>query len=198
MQRTQCRHDVTAGGGIEIAGRLIGKDQRRTGHQCACDGDALLLAARQLARLTRQAVAETHALQCLGGAAPSFGAAHTGIDQWCLDVFQCTGARQQVEVLEHEADLAVAQFGELVGVQLSDIAPLQDVAAAVGYVQAAEDVHQGRLAGTRWPHDRDELAGLHGQVDAAQGVHVDAVQRVGLVQFADFDDRTAHDQLRTG
>ncbi len=47
-----------AGGGIEVAGRLVGQQQARLVGQGAGDGDALLLPARHLGRLVRQAFAE--------------------------------------------------------------------------------------------------------------------------------------------
>ena len=40
--------DRLAGGGVEIAGRLVREQQRRARGKRAGDGDALLLAARQL------------------------------------------------------------------------------------------------------------------------------------------------------
>ena len=44
--------------GVEIAGRLVGQQQRRVGDDRAGDGDALFLPARQLARVVLLAVAE--------------------------------------------------------------------------------------------------------------------------------------------
>ena len=43
-------HDLGAGGAVEIAGRLVGKDELRAGRERAGDGDALLLAAGELRR----------------------------------------------------------------------------------------------------------------------------------------------------
>jgi len=40
--------------------------------------------------------------------------------------------------------------------------------AAVGTLQEAGDVQQCRLAGTRWPHQRYDLAGPQDQVDPVQ------------------------------
>jgi hypothetical protein len=42
-------HDLAAGLGIEVAGRLVGQKNGRIGHDRARDGDALLLAAGQFA-----------------------------------------------------------------------------------------------------------------------------------------------------
>jgi hypothetical protein len=49
--------------------------------------------------------------------------------------------------------------------------PFEPVAAAGGTIEAAQDVHQGRLAGAGGADDGQELAALDLQVDAAQGGH---------------------------
>ena len=49
--------DLVAGRGVELPGRLIGQDQDRVLDQGPGDGDALLLAARELVRPVVQAVA---------------------------------------------------------------------------------------------------------------------------------------------
>jgi hypothetical protein len=50
MQFFKKGHDFVAGVAIEGAGRLIGQDQQCLIHERPSDGDALLLASRQLAR----------------------------------------------------------------------------------------------------------------------------------------------------
>ena len=44
-------HDLDAGLGIEITGRLVGKNDRRMIHQCAGDRDTLALASGKFVRL---------------------------------------------------------------------------------------------------------------------------------------------------
>ena len=51
------------GGGIEIAGRLVGEKNGRTRRESACNRNALLLPARELARIMAEAMRETDALQ---------------------------------------------------------------------------------------------------------------------------------------
>ena len=76
------------------------------------------------------------------------------VDQRQLDVAQRRGARDQVEALEDEPDLAVADIGELVVVEVADVDAVEQVAAARRDVEAADDVHQRRLAAARRAHDR--------------------------------------------
>src|SRR5690606_2973437 len=89
-----------------------------------------------------------------------------------LDVLQRTGARQQVEALEDEAELPVADVGELVLAQSVDPLAVQDVRPRGRPVQAADDVHHRGLAGAGRAHDRDHLARLDEQVHTAQRVHL--------------------------
>jgi hypothetical protein len=49
MKVLKQRHDLVAGVAIESAGRLVGEDQRCLVYERSSDGDALLLATRQLA-----------------------------------------------------------------------------------------------------------------------------------------------------
>ena len=72
-----------------------------------------------------------------------------GVGEREFDVGQRGGARDQVERLEDEADLAAAHECLLVLGQPGDVAAVEEVLAASRYVEAAEDVHQSRLAGTR-------------------------------------------------
>ena len=56
-------HDVTAVGGVEIAGRLVGQHDRRIVGQRARERDALLLAAGQLRRIVMRAPGQPHFLE---------------------------------------------------------------------------------------------------------------------------------------
>ena len=49
--------------GVEIAGGLVGQDQRRIGHNGTSHGDPLLLAAGHLARKVVHAFAKPHGLE---------------------------------------------------------------------------------------------------------------------------------------
>ena len=98
-------------------------------------------------------------------------AAAVRVEQRQLDVLERRGARQQVEALEHEPDLRVADARQLVVRQLRHVAAVQQIAAARRPIQAAEDVHERRLARARRPDDGHELAGGDVERDAAEGVH---------------------------
>ena len=59
----------------------------------------------------------------------------------------------------------------------------------IGGVEQPEDVHERALARAGRAHDRDHLAGLDADVDAAQRVDaVAAAEAVGLAQVAAFEE----------
>ncbi len=184
------REHVLGRVGVEVAGRLVGEDQRGVGDDRAGDRDALLLAAGELGGEVVQAVGHAHRRQRPFGAAAALGAVQAGVGERQFDVGERGGAGDEVEGLEDEAELAVAQVGELVLVEVVGVGAVDQVAPAGGDVEAAKDVHQRALAAAGAAHDRDEVAALDAQRDAAQRWHADRADRVGLADVADVDDRT--------
>ena len=100
-----------------------------------------------------------------------------GVEQRQGDVLERAGARQQVEALEHEAELLEPDRRELVVAERRDVVAVEEVPARRRTVEAAQQVHQRRLAGSRRPHDRDVLAGRDGEADAAQRFDLDVAER---------------------
>src|SRR3546814_2794436 len=83
------------------------------------------------------------------------------IKQWQLDVFECAGARQEVEALKYEAEISPPQQGALIAVQPFDIDAAEAEAAAGRHIETAEDVHRGRLPRPGRTHHRDERSEAH-------------------------------------
>lgn len=104
-----------------------------------------------------------------------------------LDLLQRARARQQVEVLEDEAELAVADVREFRTRTARDLDAVQQVAAARGRVEAAEDVQHRRLAAAGGAHDRDELARVDRERHAVQRRDRLLAERVDLAEIPDFD-----------
>ena len=114
---------------VEIAGRLVGQQQARRVDQRAGDGDALLLAAGELAGRIALAVAEAEQLQRRARpleAVAAVGRGRRGIEQRQRDVLDRAGARQQVEALEHEAEPLAADAREFRLAEPGDIDALED------------------------------------------------------------------------
>ena len=68
VQYLQQPYDLVAGGAIEVAGRLVGEDQRRLHHGGARDRDALPLAAGKLIRPVVRAICQAVLVECLRNA----------------------------------------------------------------------------------------------------------------------------------
>ena len=107
-------HDLDRCSAIEIAGGLVGQEQRWLGHECAGDGDTLLLTARELAWLMVGPFRQTDSRQrprrectCIEISAGAI------VEQRQLDVFESGSAREEIEALEDEAELLIAQIGKL-------------------------------------------------------------------------------------
>ena len=94
-----------------------------------------------------------------------------------------TPSADQVEGLEHKADLAAAQGGKLAVLRGGHVDAVQPVAALGGLIQRAHNVHQGGLAAAGLAHNGYELALIHVQVNAVQDF-----QLVGLADVKGFHD----------
>src|SRR5204862_4708296 len=87
-----------------------------------------------------------------------------------LDVLARRQRRDQVERLEHEAELPCPQSCELA------LREAAEVAAVVGHgpgrraVHRTQQLEQGALALSGWALDRYEVAGVDRQIDAVEGV----------------------------
>ena len=136
-------------------------------------------------------IGQTDRLERRERAAPSLGGRHLAgdVEQRQLDVLDRRRPRQQVEPLKHEADLAVADLREFVVVQPRDVAVLEPVLARGRTIEAAEDVHERRLAGSRRSDDRHELSFFDVERDAAQRADGNVADLVGLDQLADPEQR---------
>jgi len=143
VEVVQHLHDLTAGGGVEVAGGLVGKDNVRLVDQCPGDGDALALTAGKLGRLMFEPVAETE----LGGIfARRFDlglAVDTGIDQRHGDILDDGQLREQVKLLKDESDAVVAQVGQGLVIEVGGFDIVDQEAAVGGIVETAEHVHEG-------------------------------------------------------
>ena len=98
-------------------------------------------------------------------------------------------ARQQVVGLEDEADGPAAQARQAVVVELVHVRAAQPIAALRRPVEAADDVHERRLAGARRPDDGHELPAPDVEVDAVEGTDVEPARVVDAVDVGQRDER---------
>ena len=111
------------------------------------------------------------------------------VEERRLDVLRHRELRDQVEGLEHEADRAVAQAGELVVAEPLDAPPVEEVLAPGRAVEAAEDREQRRLARARGAHDRELLALADLEAHPGERHHLRGPARVDAGHVAQGDER---------
>ena len=88
--------------------------------------------------------------------------------------------RDQVERLEHEADLGAAELGELTVLERGQPGVADEDGAAGEAVEAGEAVQQGALARARRAHDRGELPGLERNGHVVEGADLPLAEAVDL------------------
>jgi hypothetical protein len=167
---------------VEVARRLVGEQQRRLVDERPRDRDTLLLAAGELIRMMLGPIGEAHRRQRIHRQLASLRRRLHGtrIQQRHLDVLHRRRPRQQIEALEDEPDLRIANVRQLIARQLRDIAPVQHERARRRTIETAEDVHHRRFPRSRRPRDRDKLSRLDLERDPAQRMHGVLAERVGL------------------
>ncbi len=190
VQRLENREDLLGRAGVEVSGRLVAEDHHRVVDDGAGNGDALLLTSRKLVRAVFHALPQTDFLQ--SQCRDLVAVLHAGVLQREFDIAKRALSWEEVELLEHEADVLVPDLGELVLIEVGDVLAVQKVHPAGGLVKAPEGVHKGRLPGTGWPHDRDKFALLDGERHVTQRVHHDVSLAVVLAEVFDVDDSVAH------
>ena len=122
-----------AGGGfaVEVAGRLVGDEERRIGDDGAGDGDALFLAAGKFGRRVVHAVAETDQRQ--RGSPPGRGVPFSTCGESSkrqLHVFESGENRHEVIELEDVTDVFGAPAGEIAAGEFGDLGAGDDERAA--------------------------------------------------------------------
>ncbi len=128
-------HDFLPVRGIEVAGRFVSQDERLITDDRACYGDALLLSAGQLSRHVLRSVRDAHTIHGFGDTLLAFAGRHVVIEQRQLDVLGDGQLVDQVEVLEDEADVLLADLAALLLRISSDILVKEEVIAFRGAVE---------------------------------------------------------------
>ena len=136
------------------------------------------------------AVAHVHHIQQFFGPLGSQPGRNTGVHHGQFYVFQGVGSGNQIEVLEHEANLPVSDGGKLPVVGQFHIGAIQTVVSLCGLVQHTDQVHQGGLTGAGCADDGDKFSLIYVQINA-----VEDFQFVGLTNIEPLDDAAHLNQL---
>lgn len=157
--------DGSTCGGVEIAGGLVGEDERWASGEGAGDADALLFAAGKLGGIMSEAVGEADGGELGRGAR---GVTGDGCEfERDGDIFERGHGGDEVKGLQDDADAAAARPGKAVFIERRKVSVGDEHAATIGALEASEDGHERGLAGARWTEDGEAFPGGDLQADAA-------------------------------
>src|SRR6266496_1810662 len=97
--------------------------------------------------------------------------AHARRRELRLDVLDGGQGRDQIELLEHEAERAQPELCELAVVQRREVAALEEDAASARPVERAEQLQKRRLAAAARPLEGNELSRRDLEVDSVECPH---------------------------
>ncbi len=183
--------------GVESGGGLVEKHQLRIHRDSAGDRDALLLAAGKLRRISLGLGREAdHVEQFHRALLRGLDGLALNLDWGLDDIFQRGAVGEEVEGLEHHADVRALLRGILGADFVQDAVFLAVADQFAVHIQAAgrnllEVVHaaqQGGFAGAGRADEAGDVAGGHFKVDAFQHVQV----AEGFPDLVGFDHRGGH------
>ena len=154
---------------VEIAGRLVGNEDRRVGRQRAGQRHPLLLAAGQLRRIVVLPLAQADGGELVRGAL--MRVVDAGKLQRHGDVLQRRHGGNEVEGLEHDTDIAAAEARQRVLAEQAERLARDHHRAGVGALQPGHDHEQGRFSGAGGADQADRLAASYIQVDVFEDMN---------------------------
>ena len=185
-------HDLLCVLGVEVAGRLVGPDDRGVVDERSCDRDALALAARQLVGHVPRPVGKPDELERLRAR----GDARFG----CRRGRRAAAARRSRRRSAPASGCRTGRRSPCGGrgsrcargrTSARGTCPSMTTSPSSIVSRPGEAVEQRGLAAAARPHDRDHLAALERQVDAAQRLDPYRAGVVGLHDRLRLDDRRA-------
>jgi hypothetical protein len=169
LQREEKVHDLRAGSEIEIAGRLIGKDELRVRRKGARNRHPLLLAAGELAREMRLAMRQPDLTKRRARLVEGVGLVEEFEGQ--RHVLERGHGRHEVEGLEHDADIGGTEPSEAILIEGGVVGAGNVDAAAGRSLEACGDHEESRFAGAARADHGDGITHRNFEVDAAQDGH---------------------------
>jgi hypothetical protein len=148
--------DRAGGVGVEIAGRLVRKEETRTSREGARDRDTLLLASGEGAGPVVSPLPEADAVENVRGPAARLRRGQAGDAVRKRDILLRGELREKVVELEDEADAFVSKARPLLRRKLPERLAEDLHAPRVGIVDPAEQMQKRGLPDARGPHDRGE------------------------------------------
>ena len=157
---------------IERREGLVHEEDLRVGAQRAGEADALLHAARELARILVLVAGETDRIDPARGLVAHDRALEAAHLQPVADVLDDRAVRHQAEALEDHAHLGAPEVHQRLGIELEHVLALDDDLAVRRVDQPVEMPDQRRLARSRQAHDDEDLALFDVERDVVQAERV--------------------------
>ncbi len=99
-------------------------------------------------------------------------------------IFQHAALRQQVMILKHEADVAIAEIGERGLRQIENFLVVEAHRAAGWLVESAENMKQRALAGAARPHNGQGFAAIEVEIDIPKHAQRTAARGIIFTELA--------------
>ena len=161
--------------GSRLPGGLVGEQQGRLVHERTRKRHPLLLSTRQLVGIVVELRRQADHPQDLGNLRLDVGARLPDHLQAVRDVVVDGAVREQLEVLEHHADVP-PQLGGLLARQRTDVATRDQHLAAGGLDLTQQEPDESALSAAGRAHQEGELAALDrhgGSVEADVAARID-------------------------
>ena len=175
--------------GVQCTGRLVGQDDRRAASQRTGNGHTLLLTAGKLVGQVFELIAQTHPLKGSLCRRVALCGGDARIHKGNFHILQKGQLRQQVVLLEDEAQLLVPDVCQLTAAHLADILAVQQISAFGRHVQTADDVHTSGFTRTGLADDGHELAFVDFERDVVGGLYEGVAHLVILADPIKFYQR---------
>ena len=185
--------DRRAGFAVEIAGRLVRREDQRIGRERPRERHPLLLAPRKLGGVVGEPVGEAHGGKL--GLGPRESVGFSGQLQRNCHIFKRRHGRDQLERLKHDPYVFATKTRYRIFRERPEVASVDSDGAPVGTLESGEDHEQRRLARAGGAQETDRLALGYAQADAFEDVDPRGACAQRKVDPGEFDDWTTHEGL---
>ena len=168
VQRREELHDLDRRSLVEVSGRLVGQNDFRVAGEGPGNRDPLALSPGQSRRDAAHVVGESNPGEQFLGPDHASAALHPLEEQRPCHVLHRGQHRDEMEGLEHEAELLVSESGERAIVMATEVHALDSHGAGVRVVETADQVEQRALAAAGRAGRDHELAGFDFEIDRVQ------------------------------
>ncbi len=90
--------------------------------------------------------------------------------------------------MENKTEFVIANIGQLIAIEHGNIGVVQNVATGSWPIETTNNIHERRFSRTTRAHQRDELAALNLERNAAHRMNIDVAGMIRLVHVDQFDD----------